>query len=430
MMDAAHHLIFLAGALGLLSIFVGLFSNRFGTPLLLVFLAIGIFFGKEGPVGLVFNDFQAAYLIGSVALAVILFEGGLKTKRSRLKTALWPALALATAGVAITAGVVGAMFALLPAPPSPYPAWVIALLIGAILAPTDAAAVAMLLRRAQLALPERVTAALEIESGLNDPMSVFLTLLLTQQLLAPGSFTVGHAAMRFAEEMGGGTLLGLGGGYILLLVLQRLADTALYPVVALMGALLLFGATQSVGASGFIAVYLAGVVVGTTEHRSRPVVENHFESMSWLAQIVLFLMLGLLITPHMILSAPWFVLAATSAALILVARPVACLACLLPFGFTLPEAAFISWVGLRGAVPIFLVILPMLSGITDAKFLFEPTFMVVVISLVAQGWTIAPAARLLGFRGQPAQPMPLAGNTEPAPLPACSVFSISRLISR
>ena len=154
-MDAAHHLVLLAGALGLLSIFAGLFSARFGTPLPLVFLAIGILFGKEGPVGLVFNDFRTAYLIGSVALAVILFEGGLKTKRSMLKIALWPAVALATAGVAITAGIVCTMFALLSPPPSPYSAWVVALLIGAILAPTDAAAVAVLLRRARLALPKR-----------------------------------------------------------------------------------------------------------------------------------------------------------------------------------------------------------------------------------------------------------------------------------
>ncbi|MBV8401033.1 MAG: potassium/proton antiporter, partial [Acetobacteraceae bacterium] len=334
-------------------------------------------------------------------LALILFEGGLKTKRSMLKIALWPALALATAGVAITAGVVAATLALLPPPPSPYPAWVIAFLIGAILAPTDAAAVAMLLRRAKLALPARVTAALEVESGLNDPMSVFLTVLLTQEVLAPGSFTVEHAAMLFTQEMGGGALLGVGGGYILLLGLRRLnADTALYPVLALMGLLLLFGATQSVGASGFIAVYLAGVIVGATKHPSHPTVANHFESIGWLAQIVLFLMLGLLVTPHMILSASWLVLAATAATLLLVARPIACLACLLPFGFTWRETTFISWVGLRGAVPIFLVIIPMLSGITDAKFLFEPAFMVVVISLVAQGWTIAPAARLLGFGGQ------------------------------
>ena len=248
---------------GLLSILVGLFSARFGAPLLLAFLAIGLLFGKEGPVGLVFNNFQTPYLIGSVALAVILFEGGLKTKRSMLKIALWPAVALGTAGVAITAGVVCAVFALFPHHLRPTRLWLVALLIGAILAPTDAAAVAMLLRRARLALPKRVTAALEVGSGLNDPMSVFLTVLLTQQVLAPGTITLAHGAILFAEEMGGGALLGVCGGYLLLFVLRRLeVETAVYPVLALMGSLLLFGAAQSVGASGFIAVYLGGVLVG------------------------------------------------------------------------------------------------------------------------------------------------------------------------
>ena len=138
--------------------------------------------------------------------------------------------------------------------------------------------------------------------------------------------------------------------------------------------------------------------------------EHRFESIGWLAQIVLFLMLAQLVTPHMILSAPWIALAATTATLLLLARPIACLACLAPFGFTLRETAFMSWVGLRGAVPIYLVIIPMLSGIADARFLFEPAFMVVVISLVVQGWTIDPAARLLGFRRHPAQPAASPGD--------------------
>ena len=270
---------------------------------------------------------------------------------------------------------------------------------------------AVLLRRARLALPKRVTAALEVESGLNDPMSVFLTVLLTQQVLSPGSITLAHGAILFAEEMGGGALLGVCGGYLLLFALRRLeVDTAIYPVLALMGSLLLFGAAQSVGASGFIAVYLAGVIVGASEHRSAPAVEHFFEAIGWLAQIVLFLMLGLLLTPSMILSVPWLALAVTTATLLLVARPVACIVCLLPFGFTLRETTFISWVGLRGAVPIYLAIIPMLAGITDAKFLLEPAFMVVVISLVVQGWTIAPAARLLGFQGQPHSRNPGAAN--------------------
>ncbi|HEX4261472.1 MAG TPA: potassium/proton antiporter [Acetobacteraceae bacterium] len=418
-MNQAHEMIALAGALGLLSILVGLFSGRFGTPLLLVFLAIGVLFGQARVFGLVFDDFQSAYLIGSVALAVILFQGGLKTRRSMLKIALWPAAALATGGVAITAGVVGAVLLLLPPPPGPYQLWVVALLVGAILAPTDAAAVDVLLRRARLALPARVAATLEVESGLNDPMSVFLTVLLTEQALAPGHFTIGHAAALFAREMGGGAALGLGGGYLLLLLLRTLqAETAIYPVLTLAGSLLLFGVTQSAGASGFIAVYLAGVVVGTHQHRSAPAVEAFFEAFGWLAQVVLFLMLGLLATPHMLMRTPWFVVVAVAATLLLLARPIACMACLLPFRFSLRETAFMSWVGLRGAVPIYLVIIPMLAGIADARFLFEPAFMVVVISLVAQGWTMAPAARLLGFRAQP--PDRICGRLRTGGEPAAS----------
>ena len=410
-MDAAHHLVLLAGALGLLSIFAGLFLARFGTPLLLAFLAIGLLFGKQGPVGLVFNDFQTCLPDRQRGPRGHPVRGWPQDEAQHAQDRAGPALALATAGVAITAGVVCAVFALLPPPPSPYSPWLVALLIGAILAPTDAAAVAVLLRRARLALPKRVTAALEVESGLNDPMSVFLTVLLTQQVLTPGSITLAHGAILFAEEMGGGALLGVCGGYLLLFVLRRLeVETAIYPVLALAGSLLLFGAAQSVGASRFIAVYLAGVIVGATEHRSARAVEQFFEAIGWLAQIVLFLMLGLLLTPSMILSVPWLALAVTTATLLLVARPIACIACLLPFGFTLRETAFISWVGLRGAVPIYLAIIPMLAGISDAKFLLEPAFMVVVISLVAQGWTIAPAARLLGFQGQPHERDPGAAN--------------------
>ena len=409
-MDAAHHLVLLAGTLGLLSIFAGLFLARFGTPLLLAFLAIGLLFGKQGPRRPRVQRFPN------------LLPDRQRGPRGHPVRG-WPQdeaqHAQDRAGACVGAGhgwsrdhgCVCAVFALLPPPSSPYSPWLVALLIGAILAPTDAAAVAVLLRRARLALPKRVTAALEVESGLNDPMSVFLTVLLTQQVLTPGSITLAHGAILFAEKMGGGALLGVCGGYLLLFVLRRLeVETAIYPVLALAGSLLLFGAAQSVGASGFIAVYLAGVIVGATEHRSARAVEQFFEAIGWLAQIVLFLMLGLLLTPSMILSVPWLALAVTTATLLLVARPIACIACLLPFGFTLRETAFISWVGLRGAVPIYLAIIPMLAGISDAKFLLEPAFMVVVISLVAQGWTIAPAARLLGFQGQPHKRDPGAAN--------------------
>src|SRR5579883_717700 len=390
LMEASHHLILLGGVLGLASIFAGLFSVRFGTPLLLVFLGLGMLAGEDGPGGIEFDDYAGAYLVGSVALAAILFEGGLKTKRAMVRVALWPSIVLATLGVAITAAIIGALVVLLF-----QVHWGYALLIGAAVAPTDAAAVAVLLRINGIRLPERVGAVLEIESGLNDPMSVLLTLFLVAWLLTPAGLTIGDAALTFFAEMGGGAAIGLGGGYILLWLLRRLTmDASVSPVFALAGALALFGGAQSVGASGFLAIYLAGVVVGNSDHEVIGRVERFFETFAWLAQISLFLMLGLLVTPHQL--TPMIVPALIVAALLIfLARPLAVFACLLPFRFSPRQMAFVSWVGLRGAVPIYLTIIPILSGVQNAELLFATAFIIVIASLVIQGWTIGPAARLL-----------------------------------
>ena len=389
-MEASHHLILLGGVLGLASIFAGLFSVRFGTPLLLVFLGLGMLAGEDGPGGIEFDDYAGAYLVGSVALAAILFEGGLKTERAMVRVALWPSIVLATLGVAITAAIIGALVVLLF-----QVHWGYALLIGAAVAPTDAAAVAVLLRISGIRLPERVGAVLEIESGLNDPMSVLLTLFLVAWLLTPAGLTIGDAALTFFAEMGGGAAIGLGGGYILLWLLRRLTmDASVSPVFALAGALTLFGGAQSVGASGFLAIYLAGVIVGNSDHEAIGRVERFFETFAWLAQISLFLMLGLLVTPHQL--TPMIVPALVVAALLIfLARPFAVFACLLPFRFSPRQMAFVSWVGLRGAVPIYLTIIPILSGVQNAELLFATAFIIVIASLVIQGWTIGPAARLL-----------------------------------
>ncbi len=391
-MEHAHDLILLGGVLGLLSIFAGLASARVGAPLLLVFLVVGMLAGEDGPGRIQFDDFHASYLIGSVALAAILFEGGFKTERAMLRQAFWPALAMATVGVAVTTGIVATASVLLFGIP-----WSGAMLIGAVLAPTDAAAVGVLLRRARLALPDRLTALLEVESGLNDPMSVFLTVLFVEVLTHPGSLTASHAAVLLASEMGGGTVIGLLGGFGLLALLRRLrADAPIFPVLALSAVLAVFGAAQSLGASGFIAVYLMGVITGTSEFRTRDRMEEFYEAFAWLAQITLFLLLGLLVTPH----AVWpeaAGIAAVAAVLILLARPVATFACLLPFGFGLRPTAFAAWVGLRGAVPIYLTIIPVLQGVPNGARLFGLAFGTVVASLLVQGWTIGLAGALLGF---------------------------------
>jgi NhaP-type Na+/H+ and K+/H+ antiporter len=392
-MQQSHELILLGGVLGVLSVLVGLISRRLGAPVLLAFLALGMLAGDDGVVGISFKDYSIAYLVGSVALAVILFEGGLKASIVQFRLAFWPAAALATIGVAITTGVVGGSVALLEGVPLPA-----ALLAGAVAAPTDAAAVASLLRRSSAAVPERLLALLEIEPGLNDPMSVFLTFTLLRLFAEPRVFTIGQAAIGFLIEMAGGTFLGLVAGWLLTMAVRRLpVEAALVTVLAFAGALTVFGLAQWLGASGFLATYLAGVTVSARAPGLRQTLEPFFEGMGWLAQIVLFLMLGLMITPHEL---PPFIISAILGAviLLLLARPLAVFACLLPFGFNLRETAFASWVGLRGAVPIYLSMIPGLVDPQRDARLFATIFIVVVGSLLAQGWTIAYVARLLGFR--------------------------------
>jgi len=395
LMRDAHEFILLAGALGVLSVLAGLVSQRIGAPILLAFLALGLLAGRDGILGIQFTDYATSYLVGSVALAVILLEGGLKTTVTEFRTVFWPALALATIGVAVTALIVGGAVTLIGDAPLTG-----ALIAGAIAAPTDAAAVAVLLRRSGAAVSEKLLATLEIESGLNDPMSVFLTFTLLRIYAGQGTVTIPQVAVNFLEEMFGGAVIGLTAGWALAYVLRRLPkETALATVLALAGGLCVFGLAQLVGASGFLATYLAGVMMGSGAPLMRDKLEPFFEGMGWLAQIVLFLMLGLMITPHTL--PQYFPVAIAGAAvLMLVARPVAVFGCLLPFGFSLRESAFASWVGLRGAVPIYLSLIPaMVDPERDAR-LFAVITIVVVASLLVQGWTVAPAARLLGFRGR------------------------------
>jgi NhaP-type Na+/H+ and K+/H+ antiporter len=341
-MAQSHRLTLLGGVLGLLSIIAGVISRRLGAPVLLVFLALGMLAGDEHVLGIPYDDFTSAYLIGSVARAVILFEGGLKTPVSMLRLALWPAAVLATIGVAVTAGILGAAISLIDGVPVAA-----ALLAGAAAAPTDAAAVAVLLRRAGAALPERLLALLEVESGLNDPMSVFLTFLLLRLIVEPGSVGVGERSCSSSRKWPV-AILGVAGGWLLAQSLKRLRiEASLAPVLVVTGGLVVFGLAQLLGTSGFLATYVAAVITGATQHRARQDVEHFFEGMAWLAQIVLFLMLGLLVTPE---DLPPYLPGAVigTAVLIFLARLVAVFACMLPFRFSLRETAFASWVGLRG----------------------------------------------------------------------------------
>ncbi len=390
-MDAAHSTLLIVGAISLLAILAGVLAGRVGTPALLVFLGLGMLAGEDGPGGIQFDDFEGTYLAGSLALVVILVEGGLKTPATTIRAVFAPALALASAGVVITAGVVGTAAVYLMGV-----SWPEGLLLGALLAPTDAAAVTTVLRASGLAIPHKIAAVLEVESGINDPVSVVLTVLLVEAVLVPGSVTFGHAAGLLGQEMGLGLAFGLGGGLVLREAVRRLrrVDTNLHPVLLLAGALTLFAAAQMLHGSGFLAVYVAAVVVAEGAGENKRELEHMFEGFAWIAQIGLFIMLGLLVTPHDMLPLlpPCLGLAAV---LMFCARPLAAAVSLLPFGFSLRHTAFVGWVGLRGGVPIYLAMIPVLEHASGGERGFDAAFAIVITSLAVQGWTLAPVARWL-----------------------------------
>jgi len=391
------NLAILVGALLLLvSIVASDISSRMGAPLLLVFLALGMLAGEDGPGGIRFDNFDIAYVVGTLALAVIIFDGGMRTRREMFRVALWPAASLATLGVLVTAGLVGT-----------FAAWVLGLhwmqglLLGAIVGSTDAAAVFSLLRHAGSGLKERVEATLEIESASNDPMAIFLTVALLE-LLATGRGAVDAAVLvSFAQQFGLGALLGVAGGALLVWLINRLTlATGLYPLLAMSGALFVFAVTAQLGGSGFLAVFLAGLMLGNSRMQAAQNILRVHDGLAWLSQIALFLILGLLLNPSELLEVATPAIA-IAAFLMLVARPAAVALSLLPFRFPWREQLFISWVGLRGAVPVVLALFPLLYGADHARLYFNVAFFIVLISLLLQGWTIAPVARWLRLEVPP-----------------------------
>jgi potassium/hydrogen antiporter len=396
-MAVSDQLILFGGALLLLSILASVVSSRVGAPLLLVFLVIGMLLGEDGPGGIHFDDFDNAYLIASLALAIILFDGGFRTPFAAIRTAWGPAAVLATVGVLVTAAVTGLAAAIFFTD-----GWLEALLVGAVVASTDAAAVFLLLHQRGMELHRRVSTTLEVESGANDPMAVFLTITLVEAITIGGAGQIASAITQsLLLQLGLGAVIGLAGGAVLTWMVNRLELAAgLYPVFVVAAALVIFGGAQTLGGSGFLAVYLAGILSGNRRLRASKLVRRFHDGIAWVSQIVMFLMLGLLVTPTNLL--PDLMEAGVVALfLMFVARPLAVAVCLAPFRFTPKERVFISWVGLRGAVPIFLAIIPVLGGVPDGLRYFNVAFLVVLASLLLQGWTVPWLARRLDVEVPP-----------------------------
>lgn len=398
-MEAANHFILIAAILLLLSMLLSAGAVRMGAPLLLVFLGVGMLAGESSLTGINFQDYRLTYMVAVVALAVILFDGGLRTELSGLRVGLKPSLLLATLGVFISTLITG-LFA----------AWLLdlgligGLLMGAIIGSTDAAAVFSLLQSGGIRLNGRVSAILELESGSNDPMAVFLTIALLSWLQQQ----ISAAALPgfFLQQMILGAGFGWLGGWALARLLDRVhLDAGTYTLLAMTAAIFIFALTNYVGGSGFLAIYLVGISLNQRRVHGLKGLRLAMDSQAWLAQVVMFLVLGLIASPKALLAiAPaGFLLALW---LILVARPSAVWISLLPFRMPKVEKNYISWVGLRGAVPIVLAIFPLMAGIPQAELIFNAAFFVVLVSLLVQGWTTVPLARRLGLELPPV-PEPL-----------------------
>lgn len=389
-----------AGIFLLLGIASSKFSARLGVPVLVLFLSVGMLAGSEGLGRIPFENYDLANNVGSVALALILFDGGLRTSLAAVKRVWRPAMALSTLGVLITSLLTGLAAA-----------WVLklpllqGLLVGSIVGSTDAAAVFSVLRTSGLKLPDRLTSTLEVESGSNDPMAIFLTLGLIQ-IITGGADSTQELVVLFLTQFGVGALAGLGVGRLATTAINRinLAYPGLYPLLALAFGLVAFGVAAVLGGSGFLAVYIAGIVLGSSSIVFRRGIFSFHDAIAWLGQIVLFVMLGLLSFPSRLLAVAWEGLL-IAIVLILIARPLAVWTSAWPFRFRRRELTFLSWVGLKGAVPITLATFPLMAGVPQSQLIFNAVFFVVLVSAITQGWSLPLVARWLNI-GRPADPTP------------------------
>lgn len=366
-------------------------GTKFGIPVLLLFLGVGMFFGSDG-LGIQFNSPRIAQFIGMIALSIILFSGGMDTKFSEVKPILAPGLILSTIGVMLTAAITGGFIYLI----SNTFSLMESMLLGAVLSSTDSASVFSILRAKRQGLKQRLRPLLEFESGSNDPMAYMLTIILIQ-VITSDSVTFTQALSTFAIQMSVGAACGyiMGKGALYVINRVNISNASFYPILLLAFVLFIYSSTDLLHGNGYLSVYVAGLVIGNHKIAHKRSLTTFFDGFAWLFQIVMFITLGLLVNPHELLPVAVIGLL-IGLFMILVSRPLTVFLCMAPFRrFTTRGRLYVSWVGLRGAVPIVFATYPMLAGIDNANMIFNIVFFITIVSLSIQGTTVGVMAKLM-----------------------------------
>lgn len=384
--------IVIVGVILFVSAFASKVSEKIGLPLLLVFLGIGMFLGSEGVVGLYFDNALLAQTVGSIALIFILYGGGLDTHWGEIRKIVGSGIVLATLGVILTALVLAGFI---------YMLWKVsfleALLLGSIVSSTDAAAVFMILRSQKIGLKNNIKPLLELESGSNDPMAIFLTITVLQLLVLPSVPSIGTLLVQFVGQFAIGGAVGLLCGYLFPKICNRIniSQGGLYPLISMSWMFIIFGISALLGGNGYLSIYLAGILTNKFSFPYKSHIIAFHDAIAWMMQIIVFLVLGLLVFPSQLkeVAIPALILVAV---LMFIARPLGVFASLANTKYTRNEKLFISWVGLRGAVPIILATYPFIYKLENAQLIFNVVFFMVFISVLVQGTTLGLSARILG----------------------------------
>lgn len=404
-MTVSTELLLLVGSiLFFISMLIGKAGHRFGVPILLLFLLVGMVFGSDG-FGLMFENVQTAQTIGTICLTVILFSGGLDTKFSEIKPVIWPGVVLATLGVFVTAILTGVFTYWLSGLmfPSLGVSLLTAMLLASTCSSTDSASVFGILRSKGLSLKNNLRPLLELESGSNDPMAYMLTIVFMGVIQSGSDPNIGMVIFTIIVQLVVGAGMGylLGKGAVAIINRIRMDNSSFYPILLLTVGVFIFASTYYLKGNGYLAVYIAGLVIGNAKFSHKRTSMKFIDGVAWMSQILLFLTLGLLVNPNELLDVlvPALII---SAFLIFIGRPLTVFLTLLPFRkFTVKDKLYISWVGLRGAVPIIFAILPLAAGIPDARWLFNIVFVITIVSLLVQGTSLPIVAKWLKLAEQP-----------------------------